>query len=96
MSEQVFEYVFPTGGGHNGLLRFDGRIVEYINMANYGNVRYPFPETTIEKGEPNRKGLVEYKFFNAQHQPVMDFPVEEAAVAGFDDFFAKVAKACAK
>ena len=88
-----FEYRFPIGGGHEGLLRFDGRIVEYINLANYGNVRYPFPETTIEKGEPNRKGFVEYKFISPMKQPVMDFPVEPDAVAGFDDFFAKVAKA---
>ena len=87
-----FEYRYPIGGGHEGLLRFDGRIVEFINLASYGNVRFPFPETTVEKGEANRKGEVEYKFISPMKQSVMDFPVEADAVAGFDAFLDKVAK----
>ena len=94
MSDSAIEYRWSIGGaGSEGLLAFDGRVIEFFNLYSGGSNRYPYPETTVERSEPNRKGKVDFKFLSAAGNLVSEFEVEAEHVAGFDDFLAKVEKA---
>ena len=86
------EYRYTIGAGAEGMLVFDGRVIEYFNLYEGGSSRYPYPECTFEKPEPNKKGNVDYRLMlpNGRYS---EFPVGADDVAGFDDFIAKVEEA---
>jgi hypothetical protein len=92
MSERTVEYRYPIGGGSEGLLIFDGRVVEFFNLGSGGSIRMPYPECTVERSEPNRKGNVDFKF-RFSSGVSQEFPVPAEAVAGFDAFVVDIAKA---
>lgn len=81
------EYRYGIGGGYEGVLRFDGRVIEFFNLFNGGTRRFLHPETRIERGEPNRKGKVTYNFWSGEHI-ICEFPVEAEWVPGFDAWVA--------
>ncbi len=93
MVDERIEYRYPMGSGAEGLLVFDGRTIEFFNLYSGGSNRYPYPETTVKRSEPNRKGAVEFVFRSAAGNPVGEFPVPADAVGGFDEFLARVQQA---
>ena len=60
-------------------------VIEYFNLGSGGSIRIPYPEATVERGEPNKKGSVTFKF-RLPSGMGHEFPVEAAAVDGFDAF----------